>query len=190
MGVISLTLPSDGDTIDAADVNVPFTTIQTLVNGNLDSNNLADAAVTPRKLLAGTGSTWAWSAWTPTITGITVNNGTTTARYIQIGKTVYFSLNVVLGSTSTVASDFAFSLPVTAQTGTPAYKTVGNATFWDNSASALFYGAVALQSATIGETIAWLASGTYVANTLMSSTVPFTWAVSDFINAHGFYEAA
>lgn len=50
MGVISLTLPSDGDTIDAADVNTPFNTIQTLVNGNLDASNLASNAVTTVKI--------------------------------------------------------------------------------------------------------------------------------------------
>lgn len=53
MGVISLTLPSDGDTIDAADVNVPFNTIQTVINGNLDANNLATGAVTFPKVASG-----------------------------------------------------------------------------------------------------------------------------------------
>ena len=44
MGTISLSLPSDGNTIDAADVNTPFNTISAVINGNLDNDNIATAA--------------------------------------------------------------------------------------------------------------------------------------------------
>lgn len=44
MGLISLTLPNDGETIDAADVNSPFNTIATAINGNLDNANIKTAA--------------------------------------------------------------------------------------------------------------------------------------------------
>lgn len=50
MGTLSLTLPSDGEAINASDVNNPFQTIQTAINGNLDSNNLATNAVSTAKV--------------------------------------------------------------------------------------------------------------------------------------------
>lgn len=49
MGTISVSLPSDGQTVDAADYNTPINTIVTVINGNLDVNNMADAAITPAK---------------------------------------------------------------------------------------------------------------------------------------------
>lgn len=64
MGIISVSLPSDGTTADVADVNTPLTTIATEINGNLDNNNiksgaaidgskLADASIPATKLATG-----------------------------------------------------------------------------------------------------------------------------------------
>lgn len=50
MGTISVTVPNDGETIDASDVSTPINTIVNAINGNLDSNNLADDAATTAKI--------------------------------------------------------------------------------------------------------------------------------------------
>lgn len=50
MGSISFTQITDGSTIDATDVNTPLNTIYNDYNGNIDSNNLADNAVTTDKI--------------------------------------------------------------------------------------------------------------------------------------------
>jgi len=50
MGTINYSSIEDGTTIDAADVNTPLTTIYDDYNGNIDSNNLADNAVTTAKI--------------------------------------------------------------------------------------------------------------------------------------------
>jgi len=51
MGNISVSLPSDGDTIDVADYNTPITTIVNEFNGNMDNSNLsASAAIAGSKL--------------------------------------------------------------------------------------------------------------------------------------------
>lgn len=53
MGTISLSLPSDGNTIDASDVNTPFNTISAVINGNLDDDNIITGAnINGTKLLA------------------------------------------------------------------------------------------------------------------------------------------
>jgi hypothetical protein len=64
MATINVTLPADGDTIDASDYNVPVNTIVNEINGNLDNSNidsaaaisgskLADGSVPPDKLATG-----------------------------------------------------------------------------------------------------------------------------------------
>lgn len=54
MGQINLSLPSDGQSIDAADVNSPFNTIANEINGNLDNSNIAsNAAIAGSKLASG-----------------------------------------------------------------------------------------------------------------------------------------
>lgn len=51
MANISVSLPSDGDTIDVADYNTPITTIVEEINGGLDDSNIAsDAAISGSKL--------------------------------------------------------------------------------------------------------------------------------------------
>lgn len=54
MGTVSTTLPSDGQTIDASDVNTPINAILSEFNGNIDDNNIKTGAnINGAKLLAG-----------------------------------------------------------------------------------------------------------------------------------------
>lgn len=57
MATISVSLPSDGQTIDAADVNSPINTIVAAINGNLDDDNIKTGAnINGSKLLANSVS--------------------------------------------------------------------------------------------------------------------------------------
>lgn len=58
MATISLTLPSDGQTIDASDVNNPFNTIAAEINGNLDNSNIKAGAAIDRSKIAGFTDGW------------------------------------------------------------------------------------------------------------------------------------
>lgn len=61
MSTISVGLPSDGQTIDAADYNVPINTIVTLVNGNIDTNNISPTAgITAAQLNFGGAGSGIW----------------------------------------------------------------------------------------------------------------------------------
>ena len=54
MGTVSTTLPADGQTIDASDVNTPINAILSEFNGNIDDNNIKSGAnISGAKLLAG-----------------------------------------------------------------------------------------------------------------------------------------
>jgi hypothetical protein len=92
----------------------------------------ATAADTPARLAVGTngqvltadstaatGLVWStpvtpsytWTTYTPTNSGITVGNGTQTARYVKIDKTVTVSYRLVLGSTSSLSGAILVGLP-------------------------------------------------------------------------------
>lgn len=54
MSTINVSLPSDGQTIDASDVNSPINTIVAAINGNLDDDNIKSGAnINGSKILAG-----------------------------------------------------------------------------------------------------------------------------------------
>lgn len=92
MPTINLTLPSDGDTIDAADVNTPLNAIAAVINGGIDSTNITDgsiatgdianAAVTANKL--GTGAANATVATAETTTSTSYANLTTTTDTVTV----------------------------------------------------------------------------------------------------------
>lgn len=204
MGTVSLVLPSDGDTIDAADVNVPLNAIAAVINGGIDSTNitdasivtgdLADAAVTPAKILAGTGSLWPLQSWTPTWVNLTVGNGTQASKYIQVGKTVFYRLSFILGSTSSISGDVTFTLPVTSITypGAAITQVIGTGNFSDTGTRS--YNCWAYWNTTttgiLRVTLGSTGATGYVGPGVISSTVPHVWASTDEIFIQGFYEAA
>jgi hypothetical protein len=141
-------------------------------------------------LITGSGtSLGAWTAYTPTLGGFTLGNGTITGFYCQIGKVVFFRARLLFGSTTTAASsNIAFSLPVEAKTGT--VSTLGG-TFtggvWDASASTPYMTGAYL-SAT--DTAVLRIIGASGALSLFTTTTPFTWTTSDAAFISGAYEAA
>jgi hypothetical protein len=66
------------------------------------------------KWAAGGGTpTYTWTTYTPSNTGITLGNGTQTARYVKVDKTVFVSYKLVLGSTSSFSGAIYVGLPST-----------------------------------------------------------------------------
>lgn len=211
MATISVSLPSDGQTADAADYNTPITTIVNEFNGNIDNNNIkgaagiatskladdagittakvADAAITPAKLIAGTGTTWPWVDWTPTLTNL--SGGTITySKYKQTGKTVEFRFKYTLGGAG-VAGLIGFTLPVAVASGygTDDGETINVRVHFRDTGSGLHFGTAAFGAATRLDVYAINVAGTYPTLASTSSTVPFTWANTDIIVISGTYEA-
>jgi hypothetical protein len=135
-----------------------------------------------------------WQSWVPTWTNLTVGNGVTVARYIQIGKTVHFQLNFTLGTTSAVGSTPTVTLPVAAANSHVIDSVNGSmlGTFmFTDAGSAVFMGNGRLQTSTVVNIAVYGASITYVHQpTGLTSTVPFTWGTGDIIHWSGTYEAA
>lgn len=166
-------------------------------NGILNTNNsvvtasIADTAVTPAKLQSGTGSGWSWSSWSPTLTNVTIGNGTLEAKYIQSGKTVFGRISVLFGTTTTISGAFTFSLPVTsvAYGGGGGQPYLGGCRILDAGINA-FQASVFWSTTTTANVQVMVASGTYVTFADLSSTVPMTWGNADGFALDFIYEAA
>lgn len=187
----------NGQELPASDLNTYFMKQTVMVFASAAAR---DAAITATEgmvvyledtnlLYVYDGSSWApvnntaaWTSYTPTTTNITIGNGTWSASYIQIGKTVHLKVRFTFGSTSSISGAATFSLPVTA---TGFGYGVANLNRGSN------YQGVALVSGT-GNVVANAvnASGTYALLSSTSSTVPATWTTGDVISLSLTYEAA
>jgi hypothetical protein len=128
-----------------------------------------------------------WTSWTPTVSNCNVGNGTLSARYIQLGKLICFRFNFILGSTSSISGDFAFTPPPIIATATHTFSAVMV------DAGINVYLAFATWVGTMGDPIyvrAVSAAGTYASFATTTATVPFTWGNTDIITCSGIYEAA
>lgn len=163
-------------------------------NNSVITANITDAAVTPAKLVAGSGTTWVWQTWAPTWTNLTVGNGTyDEVRYCQIGKTVHMRMSFKLGSTSSVGTAPVFTLPVTAAAyalaGGTDQQLIGRARLVQTGVGSSL-GSVVMSSTTTAGILSELANQTYVVLSNVTATVPITWANGHVIALYATYEAA
>ena len=124
----------------------------------------------------------AWTSWTPTLTNMTLGNGTLSCKYKTIGKTVFFRFQFVLGSTSTMGTNPLFSIPVTSITVPSSFVRCG-AGEADTNVPAL-YPVVCIWSTTTTFTI-YSQAAPYAS---ITATAPFTWNTGCILAVHGFYE--
>ena len=133
---------------------------------------------------AHTGSAWvqlitpgAWVSYTPTFTNITVGNGTLSARYAVIGKTMHLSFMFTLGSTSAVGFQPKVSLPSGFTTVSTAFNPVGKG-FATTGGQAFNTSLLVFNSSTIYPTID-VANATYVFVADLNTTVPAVWGTGN-----------
>lgn len=158
------------------------------------ARHIADGEVVPEALFPGAGTGWAWSTWTPTLTNLTLGNGTLTAKYKKTGKTIDFRFIMTLGSTSSVGTNPYFTLPETAASdyigaATPEFANIGFAKFLDSGTSN-FSGFTNLRTTTTAAPQLANATATYLQVDIPSATAPFTWGNGDALFCVGTYEAA
>ena len=126
----------------------------------------------------------AWTAYTPTLINITKGDGTLTAYYCRIGKTIHFKIKFVLGSTSAIGTTPVFSLPIGA-----ASSDINSSVVLSDANVGLYIGTLE-QSVSNAIPKAIGSSGNYTNFVGITATVPFTWASTDYIQISGTYEAA
>jgi hypothetical protein len=128
-----------------------------------------------------------WTAWTPTLSNLTLGTGATSQhRYSQINKVVVFRSKIVLGTGGSVGGVFSLTLPTNAYA---THSVAASVNFIDSGGS--FYpGSVTNITAGALEVFAINSSGTYSVMTQVTTGVPFTWSSGDIITIAGAYEAA
>jgi len=158
---------------------------------NIDIN-LAPKGTGQFKIGGNAVSAGAWTAYTPTWTNLTVGNGTVTAAYTQIGKTVMGKIHIAAGSTSSITGSVpTFTLPVTAATFGSNNPNIVIGQGWYQDAGVAYYAlTVGFNTATTGRWFALGASGTYATGNDPSATVPGTFGSSDTLSLYFIYEAA
>lgn len=142
----------------------------------------------------GTDVIGGWTSWTPTLTNITLGNGNMVAKYLRIGKTVWFKIIFTLGTTSSfaVGTDAYITYPAAPIAADyTQYGTLGTITMFDISTGDIIQGTVAAGD-TNGRMILLSnnASGTYVKANGVNSVTPFTWTSTDRLVVSGVVEIA
>lgn len=150
---------------------------QKITNAQVD----AAAAIDVSKL-AGSWTAYV-PVWTSTGTAPALGNGSLTGRYFQIGKLVTVWISLVMGSTTTFGSGVYFlSLPV-ADSGNPAFGSG----MVDDASPAAQYPFLTKLEASSQKVSMWV---TTAASTIVTNTVPITFASGDVIRPCLTYEAA
>ena len=131
----------------------------------------------------------ATTAYTPTLGGITIGNGTVAAYYTRVNKLVYGSISISLGSTSAVTTTVTFSLPVTASANS-AGLLIGNGYYFDNSSGETYLGVSFRTNTTTVTPFVAFAGNPYLVRSVINATVPFAYGTSDALVYQFTYEAA
>lgn len=134
----------------------------------------------------------AWETWTPTLTGMSIGNGTVTGRYGRIGKNIFCKLDIIFGSTTTMTGPLDISPPFTAQSNYGFLGEIsGSVLCRDVSANQYYVMNLIVISTTTFRVTRLIQNGpTEVGIGDISATTPMTWAVGDFITMQFMYEAA
>lgn len=114
-----------------------------------------------------------WQAFTPSWNNLTLGNGTSVGRYVRIGNTVHAYYSLTFGSTTVVTGGLYVALPITALN-----PGCGSGTLFDSSTPANAIVTCAGDD--------WLVT----AGGRVNATVPWTWAVNDYIRLTVTYEVA
>lgn len=182
------------------DVMVEYQFVQS-VAGNADTVDgyHANATPTANTILPLDGSGifpasvhgTSWTSYTPTTTFITLGNGTLSGKCFQLGKLTFFEITLVFGTTTAITSAYPiFSLPFSAASpGTNIGVGQAQFTYLDTGVQ-WYYGQQKIRSGnTALAAPVTNASSTYLYESGVSSTVPFTWGSTDVLYVSGYYEA-
>ena len=132
-----------------------------------------------------------WQTWSPTYDGITVGNGSVTARYMQIGKTVWCRFSLIMGSTSTVSTTGTITMPITmADVSYINNESVFGPCSFRDSSGGRYMGDIRRSNNTTFRPFSYQHDVTFLAVGTIGTTVPFTWATGDILTFQATYEAA
>ena len=160
-------------------------TFDRLAIGTNTSILMADSTAT-------TGIKWddgTYLTWTPaSYQNFTLGNGTVSGRYRQIGKTVFYNLSIVFGTTTSITGSLGIQLPVgvTANTANNG-ANIGIANLTDTGVNG-YFGYVYQSATNLIQVLTSNVSATYPTNANVNTTTPFTWGSTDTLFISGTYD--
>lgn len=134
-----------------------------------------------------------WQSWTPTWTNWAIGNSIVVAKYTQIGKTVFWSLAVTLGTTASVSVSVPiFSLPVTAANTWANTNSVniGMGGMALAAGDAVYFARAQVQSTTTAVVTCEFNTSNYISFGTITSSEPFSWTTNSVLDLKGSYQAA
>ncbi len=191
---------TDATNVDAAGAVMNSDTSTASMSFVVDEDSMAsNSAVkvpTQQSVKAYVDAVGLWTAYTPTLTNLTLGNGSIVARYCKIGKKVSVYIMYKGGSTSSMGSVPTFSLPATASSGyafggdyTISPTNIGTGRITEGG-STQGYVDIRLQSSTSISPVLLTADATYVRALNISSSVPMSWSSSSSMFMQFTYEEA
>ena len=118
------------------------------------------------------------TTYNPTFTGLTLGNGTVSAKYCKVGGVIIDEIVITFGSTTAVTGEVVISGMQASSGSNPFIE--GHVNLHD-AGSTYYVGVARRHSATAITIHAQNTSSTYASVATLSATVPHTWAVSDQI---------
>lgn len=108
-----------------------------------------------------------WTSYTPTLTGMSLGNGTVSARYILAGHTLFLRIRIAAGTTTTFSGSVTISLPSGVTTVSDEQEILGKY-FTSGGSNFTGFGYVPASSSTVNPFLP--TSGTNCACVQMSNT--------------------
>jgi hypothetical protein len=181
-------------TFAPVDLICPTLALLSTVTGQIGQSATVTADGLNNGLWLWNGASWTyagigkWTSYTATFAGITVGNGTLTARARREGENVRVAFVLTLGSTTTMGIP-QLSLPVASLTPAHAFESKqGVAIGYAHGANTPYLlGILAASTSTTAVQIVPNNSGAVVA--AIGATVPFTWATADSLSGEFTYRA-
>ncbi|MDQ0795567.1 hypothetical protein [Streptomyces sp. B1I3] len=138
----------------------------------------------------------AWSSYTPTWQATTtqpvLGNGTLVGRYLKVGRTVTFTAQLTIGSTTTLGSgNQALGLPVLTATVSNGSPGVLDISVSRGGTPNFVMGRIPLSSATQATGTIWLPSTVTIGDwDAWTHNAPYTLAAGDTVRLYGTYQSA
>ena len=128
----------------------------------------------------------AWTAYTPTLSNITLGNGSMAFYYAKVGRIIHIRGLIIFGSTTTFSGACDFSHPAMSS-ATQILHPTGFAEFYSGL---LYHGRIVRINDTYSRFVCSAISGSRVINSELTNTSPFTWASGNWASVNMTYEAA